>query len=544
MSLELGPQIDLNGDAAGYVIGLENSVMTGVRKAALRNLYRRDPEAWLWDRLGYRWHEKQREIVANFLTHIRTATKSANGTGKTRLYAELATWGIDVHEPGELLIIMSGPTEEQIKSGLFSYIDKNMRRARSRGFELPGYLTDSNRWNWRQDSKSKAKTLVLGRTPPRTNIVGTFQGIRAVADNDTSTWVFIDEGGAVHDDLFDAAEAVTTGAGDNKIAVIGNPDTTGTRFQALFEDDKYETDWVTTTIAAKDLPTFTGEIVYEDPTLQEEMLTSGMIDPAWVATAERQWGLESARYASKVMGEFPTTADWCFFSQVAINRASNTQITEPDSEDRILGVDFADGGDDDSKAFLNLGGRIRHKGTWNDGEQNVERTHAIAIKTDANIVVMDAIGVGAGPSRAIQARSDRYYFAVRAKASERSPDPSRWHNARAYWYDMLREGMLNNEVDLDYTEEDDKGRKIGKDLKTQLLAVRYDFDTRGAIQIESKKDARKRGVTSPDDLDAVVFSYGVKARTLIDDPLAGKDVGDVVLQDPWDEIESMAGMPV
>jgi hypothetical protein len=536
----------MNTDGAIYLDGLENPFMADLRRRSRNQLYRSDPEAWLWDVLGYRLHAKQREIVDAFLHNRRVATKSANGTGKTRLYGELATWGIAVHEPGELLIIMSGPTEEQIKSGLFAYIDKNMRRARGRDFTLPGYLTDSNRWSWRPDSQSKAKTLVLGRTPPRTNIVGTFQGIRAVSDKDTSTWVFIDEGGAVHDDLYDAAEAVTTGAGDNKIAVIGNPDIIGTKFQAIFEDDRYATDWVTTTISAHDLPTFTGEKVYDDPQMQEEMLTSGMIDREWVATAARQWGEESARYKSKVLGEFPDVADWCFFPVTAINRASNTEIDLEEIQvvDRVLGVDYADGGEDDSKAYLNQHGHIRHQATWNDGEINASRTHEAALATDANIVVMDGIGVGAGPSREVMKRSDRHYTAIRAKASEKSPDPSRWANARAYWYDMFREGMLAEEVDLDFTQEGPNGERVGKALKDQLLSIRYDLNNKGAIQIEPKREMRKRGVKSPDDLDAAVFSYGVKARVIVDDPLAGLEPGETVVYDPWDEVESMAGMPM
>ena len=532
--------------AAAYLGGIESSVLAKWRSASLKTLYRADPEAWLWDVLGLRWHNKQREIADNFLNHRRSATKSANGTGKTRQYGELITWGIDVHEPGELLCIVSGPTDEQIKSGLFAYVAKNMVIARQRGFELPGYLTDSNRWSYRAPGETKAKTLVLGRTPPRTNIVGTFQGIRSVADGDVKTWVFVDEGGAVHDDVYDAAEAVTTGAGDNKIAVIGNPDSTGTKFQAIFEDDKYATDWVTATISAEDLPTFTGEIVYDDPEMQRQMLTSGMIDREWVETARRQWGEESARYQSKVLGKFPTAADWCFFSQTAINKASNTEIddSETPQTDRILGVDYADGGEDDSIAFLNTGGRVRFVSVWNDGEQNATRTHEVALATDASIVVMDGIGVGAGPSRTVMARADRFYTAIRAKASNASPDASSWHNARAYWYDMLRQGMLNEQIDLDYTEEGPQGEKIGKKLKDQLLATRYEFDSHGAVQIESKKDMKKRGVKSPDELDAVVFAVGVQAKLLVDDPLAGLAPGDVVQHDPWDEVDSRAGLPI
>jgi hypothetical protein len=379
--------------------------------------------------------------------------------------------------------------------------------------------------------------------------VGTFQGIRAVGEEDAKTWVVIDEGGAVPDDLYVAAEAVTTGAGDNKICTIGNPDRIGTYFQKIFEDDLVSVDWKTHTISAFDLPTFTGEIVYDDPELQRQMLESGMVDRAWVEQKERAWGKDSARYRSKVLGEFPEGDDWCFFSQYDINMAEETDIDigEVDPRaDRILGVDYADGGDDDSKAYLNVAGRVRHQATWSDGNINANRTHEIALKVDANIVVMDAIGVGAGPSREIVARSDRHYTAIRAKASERSPDPARWADYRAYWYDMLREGMRRGEVDLDFYAVDENGEPIGKNLKDQLLSIRYDFNAKGAIKIEPKKEARKRGISSPDDLDAIAFAVGVKARELLDDPLSGRAVGDVMLEDPWEdpELATMAGMPI
>src|SRR5690606_9698723 len=108
----------------------------------------RDPEAWLWDVLGFRWHKKQREFVWDFVEHRRVAVKSANGTGKSRGMGELETWGICTHEPGELLIITTGPTLRQIEEVTFAYLAQNYGRAKARGFAPPGYLTNSARWNY------------------------------------------------------------------------------------------------------------------------------------------------------------------------------------------------------------------------------------------------------------------------------------------------------------------------------------------------------------------------------------------------------------
>lgn len=555
-----------------FMVSLENPVMASWRKRSLRRLYREEPAAWLADVLGYRWHSKQHEIVQNFLHNRRVATKSANGTGKTRLYGELATWGISTHEPGELLIIASSPSNTQLKDGLFGYVDKNVNRARSRGYDMPGYLTDTPTWSYRPTTTSKAKTLMRGRTPPRQDIVGTFQGIRAVADEDVATWVFIDEGGAVHDDLYTAAEAVTTGAGDNKIAVIGNPDRIGTHFQKIFTDEDVKRDWATSTISAEDLPTFTGEIVYDDPEMQRMMLSSGMIDREWVEVAKRQWGEGSARYRSKVEGEFPDSDDYSFFSMIAINRADNAIVIPDGSESVIHGVDLADneGAGDDSKIYGSYGGyvqedetevaerdetdpvrrgyRIRHVATWNDGAESPNRIHEAAVKDDAAVVVIDQLGVGAGPFKTVRARAGRLYTVIGVKNSWASPDPSHWANYRTYMYDMFRQGMLDGTIDLDFTEETpETGERIGKKLRDQLLSIRIQFNAKGAIMIEPKKEARKRGVSSPDDLDAAIMAYIERVQKLLADPLGGVEPGETVTYDPYEleEIEMMgAGMPI
>ena len=44
-------------------------------------------------------------------------------------------------------------------------------------------------------------------------------------------------------------------------------------------------------------------------------------------------------------------------------------------------------------------------------------------------------------------------------------------------------------------------------LRAQVSALFYDYDMRGRIKIESKADAKKRGVTSPDLADAGCLAF-------------------------------------
>lgn len=64
-------------------------------------------------------------------------------------------------------------------------------------------------------------------------------------------------------------------------------------------------------------------------------------------------------------------------------------------------------------------------------------------------------------------------------------------------YDDLRRQMQRGEVDLDYED---------KEVREQLQVQTFDINPKGAIQITPKKEMRKAGLESPDELDAVVMA--------------------------------------
>ena len=57
--------------------------------------------------------------------------------------------------------------------------------------------------------------------------------------------------------------------------------------------------------------------------------------------------------------------------------------------------------------------------------------------------------------------------------------------------------MLQGKIDLD---------RFDTKVKDQLLAIKGLLTTKGQIQIESKESMRERGIKSPDELDAIVYS--------------------------------------
>jgi hypothetical protein len=50
-------------------------------------------------------------------------------------------------------------------------------------------------------------------------------------------------------------------------------------------------------------------------------------------------------------------------------------------------------------------------------------------------------------------------------------------------------------------------------LQTELTAARYEYDSKGVLKIESKKDMKKRGLRSPDKADSFLLSLIVPPET-------------------------------
>jgi hypothetical protein len=277
------------------VVGL---ALDELRERSKAKIHQTDPECWLSDVLGKRWWSKQREIVfEGFLPNRRVGVKSGNGVGKSALLADLVTWWVSVFPPEEVLAIITAPTLSQIEKVIFAYLKANYGLARSRGFGLRGEISEELSWRWVNPLSGKKDFLAFGKRPADRDIVSSFQGTRAFR-----TFVGLDEAGGVPGELFTAAEAVTTGE-ESRFLAIGNPDRRGTAFNDLWVRPELSAEWWLGTISVFDLPTFTGEVVYDDEVVEERFRRS-LTSVEWVEHKRRTWGEGDARWLAKVLGSF------------------------------------------------------------------------------------------------------------------------------------------------------------------------------------------------------------------------------------------------
>lgn len=330
----------------------------------------------------------------------------------------------------------------------------------------------------------------------------------------------------VPESLFTAADAISTGAYD-RVLTVGNPDDPNTPFGKIFLDVTPENEniWNRITISAFDTPNFTGEDV-------PEVISMNTIQKSWVDERAREWGVDSGRYKSKVLGEFPDQSNNAFFSQRGIDVAYDTEIEPTDDNPIILGVDIAGGGEDDTVIYKNQGGHVRKIAAFSQGNALfiAKRILDYAIAENADEIRIDNGGFGKGVIDIMleDPRCEPFRI-IRMMGGDPATDISAHRNKRAENYDHLRMSMELGRIDLD--REDVK-------LREQMLAVQYEYTERGSIKLEAKADMRKRSQKSPDELDAVV--YCTADLTYLDAQVLGKGTNHLDPRDYFDELPNWA----
>jgi hypothetical protein len=172
----------------------------------------------------------------------------------------------------------------------------------------------------------------------------------------------------------------------------------------------------------------------------------------------------------------------------------------PSTEERPrLGVDIARFGEDYSVAYLYHQGNLRFLKKWSktDSIKSAQIIRDLAFETGATEVRIDGVGLGGPVIDMVAAISDNRYEVVGMIGNAASPDIDKWVNARAYWYDNLRERMFMGEIDID---------PLDRDLEDELGMLQYFFSKRGGLQLMDKTEIRKETGKSPDFADAAVYA--------------------------------------
>lgn len=465
--------------------------------------YLNDPVGWARDKLGRHLWSKQREAAESVVTNRFTAVQSCHNAGKSLLGGGvLAAWWIDVHPPGTALVVTTAPHAIQL-----GIVWRELGRAHVLG-ELPGEVLDNH--EWKREINGRRELVALGRKPADHDEHG-FQGW-----HEDHVLVIIDEACGIPESLWTAVDAVMTAENHRAIA-LGNPDDPTSQFEQVCAPGSK---WNTIRIDGLQMPTCNTEACEAHPELAAlladaglepndeeipEALRGKLLAVTWILESLRTWGKDDPRWQSKVRGLFPNRDDLSVFPRECIDRALATDLSKHANDpDGVGGLDVADVGKDETVLYQCRGGWIRRvfAYTGRDTTHTESEAGAWMRQNPLTPVWVDAIGTGAGVFNRLRLLGfDVHRFIASAAAKGRSGQ-DQFANLKAQAHFALRDGMKHGEVDLDPADTE---------LLKQLRTIRWTWDAKGRIMIESKDERKKRkkrsDAPSPDRVDGVVMAY-------------------------------------
>lgn len=425
--------------------------------------------------------------------HLYLCGENGIPTHNSMIASVLACWWISTRPVGEAIVVSTAPTYAQVNKILWEEIRKHHATSRHRGIPMVGRVTQGDEWK-----TDDGQILAFGRKPAHGDRHG-FQGIHR-----RYVLAILDEACGIPEEIWTGVEAITTNMGC-RILAIGNPDDRNTEFGNVFLKDESKQDWNRVSVPASSTPNFTGE---EVPSLLNEVLVS----KPWCEERLRAWGKDDPRYISKVEARFPEQSQSSLFPPALIAAAMEDVPPQPVGPVVRLGVDVARFGGDLNVVISHAGVTARIEDTWS-GTDTVSSAHRVLkiaedmkerLKASWVEIRVDAVGLGAGVVDTLNARAvlltDPWFSVYELHGSASPPvdvggSVHGYGNARAYWFDQLRQQMRNGLVKIDENDQ----------VRDDLGMVFYEFRT-GRLFIISKEQMRKDHGRSPDYADALAYA--------------------------------------
>ena len=178
---------------------------------------------------------------------------------------------------------------------------------------------------------------------------------------------------------------------------------------------------------------------------------------------------------------------------------ANTPPEDPLSV-KVLSVDVARFGDDQTVLLQRHGHRVLplRKFRGLDTMQVAAMVAEVIGDWQPDCTFVDGAGLGAGVVDRLRSLN---YRVIDVQAGSSPDDKEKYANKRAEMWGRMRE-WLRGDVAL----PDDDG------LKSSLTGLEYGYNNKMAIQLEKKEDMKKRGLASPDEADALAYSFAEPVR--------------------------------
>lgn len=423
----------------------------------------------------------QREVIADLVIARRMAVRGPHGLGKTTKAAFLVHWFALTRDAARVdwKIITTAGAWRQLTKYLWPEVHKWARHIKwdqvgRRPYTQHELLDLNLKLTYGQASAvaSSDKELIEG------------------AHADSILYIY-DESKAINADIFDASEGAFSGAKPTGLPeafglMQSTPGDTQGRFYDVHQQRPGLQDWKVRHVT------------------KAEVIDAGRMSVDWASNRAKQWGVDSAVYANRVLGEFHSSDEdsvipltWVEAANERwrqwVDQGSPVQIGR-----RIKGVDVARGGADLTVVANRIGPIVFPLETHSlkDTTKVAKLVQAGMHQTDLSVV--DVIGVGAGVVDLLRmwgVPTFAFNAARKSGLRDRSGEFGFMNQRAAMWW-TLRE-MLDPAFDPTLALPPNDL------LLGELCAPKWWVTPGNRIQVESKDEVRKRLGRSTDHADAV-----------------------------------------
>ena len=462
-------------------------------------LWLNDPVLFFREVLEFEPDDWQVEAAHNIRTHNRVAIKSGQGVGKTAFEAGIFLWFLTCYYNAR--VVATAPTQQQLHDVLWSEVAKWMNNSPL----LPALLKWTKTYVYVKGYEKRWFAVARTANKPEN-----MQGF-----HEDNMLFIVDEASGVADPIMEAIMGTLSGD-NNKLLMCGNPTkTTGTFYDAFTVDRAI---FALQTVSSRD---------------------SKRTNKDNIASLDRKYGKDSNVVRVRVDGKFPEQEDDVFIPISWLEQSCKTEISErtaralgiytddkgrkypqdPSLIDKIeIGCDVARFGDDKTCIGFRINEVVKIFKKYN-GQDTTWTASNIAILykqlrskykyTGPIGIKVDDGGVGGG--------------VVDQLRSYARTEPAVWQDSHLlpvnfgqpishrYYVDSTTY-MMGVVKDL-IAPFDEEGRPHkpeillpdDNDLIGQLSCRKYSFTSNSKQKVESKKDMKDRGLTSPDEADCILL---------------------------------------
>ncbi len=443
--------------------------------------YRENPVLFAREVLKFDPDEWQRDALMDLAANPKVAIKSGQGVGKTGLEAVALLWFLCCYPYPR--IVATAPTKQQLHDVLWSEVSK----WQSRSPLLSVILKWTKTYIYMVGNEKRWFAVARTATKPEN-----MQGF-----HEDNMLFIVDEASGVADPIMEAILGTLSGE-NNKLLMCGNPTKTSGTFYDAFHADR---------------------AMYKYHTVSSA--DSQRTNKQNIEVLIRKYGRESNVVLVRVFGEFPKQEDDVFIMLSSIEQCGSKVYELPEDKGMsyiMFGVDVARFGDDETVIYRNAKGKLKMV-VKRQGQDlmatvgDIVAQYKMAIKefpeyTGRIYVNIDDTGLGGGVTDRLKEvkREQKLHrlFVIPINAAEKIDTDTKegkeaaeyYNNLTTHMWAVLRDLLENKQIEI----EDEA------DTFAQLSIRKYFMASNGKLELESKKEMKKRGVSSPDRADAAALS--------------------------------------